>query len=233
MIAYVALGVLVVSAGLWLVRVIKEADPSELVRGLRQSGLIFGALISGAIFVVGVAGRRAPLAFLGACGLGAAGYGLWRGWSEPVAAAATGPVQLRPEIETRYIRMHVDRDGRALSGTVLRSPLCGCSLGELSRDQLAKLWRECRPEDEHGADLLAAYLDRFMPTWRQHPVREDTAPVVSQEPMTAEEAQAILGLGAGASESEIREVYQWLIEEGGSPHSAAELTEARDLLLKN
>jgi hypothetical protein len=232
MIVYLALGVLVLSAGLWLVRTIAEADPRDLARGLRQSGLIFGALLSGAIFVVGVVGRRAPLAFLGACGLGAVGYGLWRGRSARVPAG-TGTVPLRSEIETPYIRMHVDRDGRALSGTILKGPLCGRGLGELSRDQLAKLWRECRPEDEHGASLLAAYLDRFMPTWRQHPVREDSAPVVSQEPMTAAEAQAILGLAAGASESEIREVYQWLIEDGGSPHSAAELKEARDLLLKN
>ena len=77
-----------------------------------------------------------------------------------------------------------------------------------------------------------------MPSWRQQQaISDDTAPVQSTDTMTAEEAHAILGLTAGAAESEIREAYHRLMikmqpEEGGSPYLAAKLKEARDVLLK-
>jgi hypothetical protein len=237
MIIYLALGVLVLAVGLWLVRAFAEADTRELARGLRQAGVILGALLSAAVFIVGVASERGVLVFLGACGMGAVGYGVWRRRSRgTIAGVAALPP--RSEIETEFVKMRIDHDGGTLSGTVLKGRLRGRGLGELSRDQLVKLWRECSPKDQRAASLLEAYLDRFMPSWRQHAITDSTAPVQSQEAMTAEEAHAILGLAVGAAESEIREAYHRLMikmqpEEGGSPYLAAKLKEARDLLLKN
>jgi hypothetical protein len=237
MIVYLALGVLVLAVGLWLVRAFSEADARELARGLRQAGVILAALLCGALFIVGVASERGLLVFLGACGMGAVGYGLWRRRSQATSAGGTA-LQPRSEIETEFVKMRIDHDGGTLSGTVLKGRLRGRGLGELSRDQLVKLWRECRPRDQHAASLVEAYLDRFMPSWRQHAISDDTAAVQAQEVMTAEEAHAILGLAAGAAESEIREAYHRLMikmqpEEGGSPYLAAKLKEARDMLLKS
>jgi hypothetical protein len=135
--------------------------------------------------------------------------------------------------------MRIDHDGGTLAGTVLKGRLRGRGLGELSRDQLVRLWQEWRPKDQRTASLLEAYLDRFMPSWRQQQaITDGTAPVQSEERMTAAEAHAILGLAAGAAESEIREAYHRLMiklqpEEGGSTYIAAKLKEARDVLLKS
>jgi uncharacterized membrane protein len=237
MIVYLALGVLVLAVGLWLVRAFAEADTRELARGLRQAGVVLGALLSGAVFILGVASERGLLVFVGACGMGWVGYSLWRRRSQGTIAGGTA-LPPRSEVETEFVKMRIDHDGGTLSGTVLKGRLRGRGLGELSRDQLVRLWRECRPKDQRTASLLEAYLDRFMPSWRQHAIADDTAPVQAEEAMTAEEALAVLGLTAGAAESEIREAYHRLMikmqpEEGGSPYLAAKLKEARDLLLKN
>jgi uncharacterized membrane protein len=237
MIIYLALGVLVLAVGLWLVRAFAEADTRELARGLRQAGIVLTALLAGGAFILGVVSERGLLVLLGACGMGFVGYSLWRSRSQGSTAAGT-TLQARSEIETEFVKMRIDHDGGTLSGTVLKGRLRGRGLGELSRDQLVKLWRECRPKDQHGANLVEAYLDRFMPSWRAHAVTDGTASVESQEAMTLDEAHAILGLVAGAAESEIREAYHRLMikmqpEEGGSPYLAAKLKEARDILLKS
>jgi len=237
MIIYLALGVLVLAVGLWLARAFAEADPRELARGLRQAAMVLGAVLSGGVFILGVASEQGLLVLLGAGGMGFIGYSLWRRRGQ-IRPANVAPLPSRSEIETEFVKMRIDHDGGTLAGTVLKGRLRGRGLGELSRDQLMKLWREARPTDPRGASLLEAYLDRFMPSWRQQTVPDGTALVQSQEAMTTEEALAILGLAPGAAESDIREAYHRLTikmqpEEAGSPYLAAKLKQARDLLLKS
>src|SRR4029077_3358131 len=71
------------------------------------------------------------------------------------------------DIDTAYLRMSLDHDTGAMNGTVLRGRCSGMRLDELGPAELLALLRECRAEDEDGARLLEAYLDRAHPDWRE------------------------------------------------------------------
>ena len=131
-------------------------------------------------------------------------------WRRRQAATAPPPGQAS-EVETDYLRMRLDHDSGTMSGTVRRGPFQGRHLSELSRDELVALWRECRAEDPQGASLLEAYLDRVMAGWREAGDFQGAAGRPPGDAMSREEAYAVLGLAAGASEAEIREAYHRLM----------------------
>jgi hypothetical protein len=90
-----------------------------------------------------------------------------------------------------------------------------------------------------GRDLLAAYLDRRYPRWReQHqdpPVGPRTPPPSGK--MTEQEAYQILGLQPGASAEDVARAHRALIkklhpDQGGSTYLAARVNEAKDVLLR-
>ena len=69
----------------------------------------------------------------------------------------------RSTVETPFIRMSLDHESGAMSGMVLPGRFAGMRFGELGRAQLIDLLRECRADDEEGARLVEAYLDRATP----------------------------------------------------------------------
>jgi hypothetical protein len=91
-----------------------------------------------------------------------------------------------------------------------------------------------------GRDLLAAYLDRRYPRWRDD-VQDDPAtgrrtPVASGK-MTEQEAYQILGLQPGANAEDVARAHRALIkklhpDQGGSTYLAARVNEAKDVLLR-
>ena len=64
------------------------------------------------------------------------------------------------KVETPFLRMNLDHDTGSMEGTILRGRFAGMRLEELAAADLLALLRECRAEDEEGARLLEAYLDR-------------------------------------------------------------------------
>jgi DnaJ-domain-containing protein 1 len=116
-------------------------------------------------------------------------------------------------------------------------------LDELGPADLLALLRECRAEDEEGARLLEAYLDRVHPEWREELAgeraggrRSGAGARSTSGDMSVEEAYAILGLSAGADADAIKEAHRRLMvklhpDHGGSDYLATKINRARDVLL--
>lgn len=235
MIVYLGLGVVLLLLVLWLVRAFVEADPKRLARVVRVLLMTVGATLALLLLIVLIASDRfgLSLAEIGALApLGLHAFGQWRR-----RRAATAPRRGQvSEVETDYLHMRLDHESATMSGMVRRGPCQGRGLHELARNELLELWRLCRVEDAQGASLLEAYLDRFIPGWREDAEASRAPPGKSGDAMSREEAYAVLGLAVGASESQIREAYHRLMmkihpDQGGSTYLAAQINRAREVLL--
>jgi hypothetical protein len=144
-------------------------------------------------------------------------------------------------VSTPFLRMTLDHDTGSMTGTILHGRFSGMRVEELGSADLLALLRECRAEDEEGARLLEAYLDRVHPDWRDELAGErgggsSRGAAPSSGDMTVEEAYAILGLAPGADADAIKEAHRRLMvklhpDHGGSDYLATKINRARDLLL--
>lgn len=136
------------------------------------------------------------------------------------------------KVQSRILNMQLDHDSGSLEGEVLEGPLQGRQLSTLSENEFIDLLSYCRQHDEQSARLLETYLDkRFGDSWR----KDDSNTAETPE---TDKAYQILGLEAGASKEEIIEAHRRLMQKlhpdrGGSDYLAAEINQAKDLLLKN
>jgi hypothetical protein len=232
---YLLGGFAVLSGFLMLVYLFVNADPARLARGLKATGVVIAIL---AVATLAISGRLAallmPLAMLMPL--------LIRVRSvldryRPPSGGQTSTVA------TPFLRMTLDHDTGSMTGTILRGNFSGMRIEELSSADLLALLRECRAEDEEGARLLEAYLDRIHPDWRDELAGgrasggsggSSARPTSSD--MTVEEAYAILGLAPGADAEAIREAHRRLMvklhpDHGGSDYLATKINRARDVLL--
>jgi DnaJ domain len=234
-VVYLALGILALVLGLWLMRAFIEADPARLARGLRVFVMTIGLSVALVLLVILIASGRLGLGVAELGGLAPLVLRGWTQWRRRQAATAPPPGQVS-EVETDYLRMRLDHATGIMSGVVRRGAFQGRSLVELGRNDLVALWRECRAEDMQGARLLESYLDRTMPDWRNGAETGGAAAQRSSDAMSREEAYAVLGLAPGASEAEIREAYHRLMmkihpDQGGSTYLATQINRAREVLL--
>src|SRR5437763_16455548 len=234
---YLLGGFAVLSGFLLLVYLFVNADPARLARGLKVTGIVIAVA---AVATLAISGRLAallmPLAMLMPL--------LIRVRSlldryRPPAGGQTSTVA------TECLRMTLDHDTGSMEGTILRGRFTGMRLEELGPADLLALLRECRAEDEEGARLLEAYLDRVRPDWRDELAGERAGGAAgrgagSARPasgdMTVEEAYAILGLAPGADAETIKEAHRRLMvklhpDHGGSDYLATKINRARDVLL--
>jgi hypothetical protein len=233
---YLLGGVAVLSGFLLLVYLFVNADPARLARGLKVTGIVIAVA---AVATLAVSGRLAallmPLAMLMPL--------LIRVRSlldryRPPAGGQTSTVA------TAFLRMMLDHDTGSMEGTILRGRFAGMRLDELGPADLLALLRECRAEDEEGARLLEAYLDRVHPEWRDELAgerasgggRSGAGARSTSGDMSVEEAYAILGLSAGADAEAIKEAHRRLMvklhpDHGGSDYLATKINRARDVLL--
>ncbi len=237
---WLVLGVLLLIGGLLVARGVVTASPAQLARAVRVLGIVFGGA---AVVWLAVTGRLAVATML----LGALLpmfmrlQTLRRMWRN-----ASGPKQGQTsEIGTRFLRMTLDHDTGAMTGTILDGPNRGRALHELVPEEQIALLRGWRVEDPDSAALLEAWLDRTRPEWRQSQAGgsgeagagdsagQGTAPGGR---MSHEEAWHVLGLQPGASEAEIKAAHRSLMQKlhpdvGGSGWLAARVNEAKDVLL--
>jgi len=154
-----------------------------------------------------------------------------------MAKSARGPsAGRRSSVDTDYLQVFLDHDSGEMEGNVLRGAFAGRELSSLALDDLLRLFAECRAADEQSAAVLAAYLDRYHPEWRDQ--AKDYAPGggPSEGRMTVTEAHQILGVEDDASRAEIKDAHRRLMkqfhpDQGGSSYLAAKINEAKEILL--
>ena len=228
--AYFALGFIALVGILYVLRGLSRVDPAALATVLRYTAIAVGLLGLGLLIV----GGRIGLVMMAA----SLGYPLWRRWQARRQMAGIGqPRGQTSGIDTRYLSVSLDHDTGAVDGLVKQGRFKDRRLGELSQADLVLLLDEVRREDPEAVAVLEAYLDRIHgPEWRSAGASGGPEQPRSKAGMAREEALAMLGLSAGASETDIRDAHRRLMlklhpDHGGSDYLAARLNEARDVLL--
>ena len=224
-------GFVILCALLLLGYLFVNAEPARLARSLKWAGIAAAVLV---LVLLAVSGRLVldfgmialALPFLGRI------RSLLRGLRAPAAGRSS-------TVATPSLRMSLDHDTGAMTGTVLRGVFSGMRLEELSLAQLLALLRECRAEDDEGARLLEAYLDRAHPEWRDTfgGERGEHRPPGNVPDVGVEEAYAILGLAPGADAEAVKAAHHRLMKQlhpdhGGSDYLASKINRARDVLLQ-
>lgn len=148
-------------------------------------------------------------------------------------------------VSSDILEMSLDHDSGAMSGQVVKGPMAGRELADLSESEFVELLRYCREHDDDSARLLETYLDRrFGDSWRT----DDDPGAGGGEPgggggsgqaggpLTESEALDILGLEPGASREEIIQAHRRMMQKvhpdhGGSNYLAARINEAKERLL--
>ena len=227
-------GILVLVIGLWALNAYSKADPKMLAllaHKLRPAGGVALAALSAFLMFRGHVETAIPLGLLG--------LGLL-GWGPFAASGLFQRTQKTPgqvsRVRTAFMEMELDHDTGATRGTLIAGRFAGQSLDALGVPVLLGVLSEI--DAESGA-LLAAYLDRRAPGWREHAQDNATAgglPARSGK-MTEEEAYKILGLHPGASAEEIGRAHRSLMkklhpDQGGSTYLAAQINEAKEILLR-
>jgi hypothetical protein len=227
------LGVVVLILLLWAVNSFSKADPKQAARLLRTLG--GGAALIFAIFLM-VRGEIGPAITVGAVGLGLLGWiSLWPATFGARTQKSSGQVS---RVRTAFLEMELDHDSGRMDGRILTGKYEGSSLDALDPPTLIGLLSEI---DSDSRDLLAAYLDRRSPGWREH-AQGDAATgsgtsAARGSKMTEEEAYQILGIQPGATAQEISRAHRSLMkklhpDQGGSTYLATRINEAKDVLLR-
>jgi DnaJ-domain-containing protein 1 len=134
--------------------------------------------------------------------------------------------------------MELDHDSGRMTGRVLAGRQQGAALDTLGRAALLDLFGEI---DRDSRELLAAYLDRREPGWREHAQDDAGAGSAAGPPgggkMTEKEAYQILGIEPGADADAITRAHRSLMkklhpDQGGTTYLAARVNEAKDVLLR-
>ena len=230
---YLIGGFAILGGFLLLIYLFVNADPARLARGLKVTGIVIAVLAVATLAISPASGRLSALLIPVAMMMPALVH--LRTFLDRYRTPAAGQTST---VATPFLRMTLDHDTGSMTGTILQGRFSGMRVEELGGADLLALLRECRAEDEEGARLLEAYLDRVRPDWRDELAGE--RPGGSGRPaggdMTVEEAYAILGLAPGADAEAIKEAHRRLMvklhpDHGGSDYLATKINRARDVLL--
>jgi hypothetical protein len=225
------LGIAVLFVGLWLLHQFSGADPRKLATGMKTAGGIGAVAIAGIFALRGQIGLAIPL---GVAGLGLLGWGPLGGQMMRRTRKSPGQVS---RVRSAFVEMELDHDSGALRGRVLAGRHEGADLDTLDVGTVIGFLASV---DAESQALLAAYLDRRQPGWREHAQADAAAgqgAARGSGPMTEEEAYQILGLQPGAGGDEIRRAHRSLMkklhpDQGGSTYLAARVNEAKEVLLR-
>ena len=235
MVAYLILGISLLIGLIFLTRWFVGTEPRRIVPVLRWVALIVAVAVGGFLLW---GGRNLMAAFF--LPLMIPALLRYRAlWNRLRAMSGPAPGQTS-QVETRYLRMTLDHDSGVMTGVVREGRFRGHQLDELTVEDLAELWRDCRTADAQSAAVLEAYLDRTQgEDWRQAAGAgpgSGAGPRATSTGMTRDEAFEILGLDPKASKRDIHNAHRRLMQQvhpdhGGSNYLAAKINQAKDLLL--
>jgi hypothetical protein len=230
------IGLLALVLVLWLLKSFARSDPQYLIRLGRTAGGI--VMLAGAAFL-GARGEVFAAVPLGVTGLSLLGWlpGGMRGYFPgfwPFGQKSGGQMS---RVRSNFLDMTLDHDSGAMAGTIVAGRFKGTSLDALELSVVVGLLAEF---DEESRNLLAAYLDRRNPRWRENVDNGAAAGsrgATRAGKMSEEEAYQILGLQPGASADDISRAHRSLMkklhpDQGGSTYLAARVNEAKDVLLR-
>jgi len=226
------LGLVVLVLALWALHAYSKADPKRLVGGMKTGGGIAALLGAAFLLVRGQFALAVPLGFAGLSLLGWLPFGP-AGFGARTQKSAGQTSRVR----SAFVEMELDHDTGAMRGRILAGHHEGVELDALAVPTLVGLLADI---DEESRALLAAYLDRRAPRWREDAQGNAAAGTGRPPPggkMTEEEAYQVLGLQPGASAEDISRAHRSLMkklhpDQGGSTYLAARVNEAKDILLR-
>jgi hypothetical protein len=217
-------------------RLLVSADPRKLAKAMRKTAGVGALALAGFLIMRGALPLAIPLAVFG---LALLGRGSWVGLSGPFGSSRTTPGQ-KSRIKTERLEMELDHDSGDMEGKCLSGRFAGRALSSLSDYEAMEFLAELHQDGAREAAVMEAYLDWRLPGWRD---REGLAGQggagrsrARANRMSTEEAYAVLGVGPGASEEDIRKAHRKLMmkmhpDQGGSTYLAARINEAKEVLL--
>jgi hypothetical protein len=238
-VAYFVLGLGLLAGTLLLLKWFTEADPKRIGRGLLWVvGLI--ALVLGVVLLWLGRYYLAWIALPALYALAGRWREIWRAIKRFGGGGGGAADERSSTVETAYLRMTLMHDSGVMTGEVLAGQFAGRRLEDLSLSEAVALWHEVGA-DEQSRQVLESYLDRIHGAdWREAATAGGRASGGGGSgtggAMTAEEARAVLGVGADADAETIRAAYRRLMKQvhpdhGGSDYFAMKLNEARRVLL--
>jgi DnaJ-domain-containing protein 1 len=222
-----------------LLRAYAAADPRQLLGRLKWLLL---ALAGGVIIGLAAARQFSLATFLAFAAVPVFKHLFDAGRAARLRTRMAGaPSGQTSQVETRFLRMALQHDSGDLDGEIIDGDHAGRRLSDLALSDLLDLLLRYRQLDPASAQVLEAYLDRQHNGWRdemQGSADSGGGDAIPPEPasMTREQACQILGVEPGASEAAIRDAHRRLIalvhpDRGGSGFLAAQVNQARDILL--
>lgn len=236
---YFLLGLIALLLVLMASKKFVAANPAALAKNLRLSAGVVALGASGVLLYRGMAHYGLWLAALGAWLLVGRGRGWPGSWTNRQAAS-----DRVSRVTTDFLEVELEHDSGAMRGRVIKGFFQGRDLETLRPVEVAHLWSDCQFEDPQSAQILEAYLDRIHPTWRDDMARGGGSGdgggndrQGGRRTMSVEEARDILGVGADASDDDVRNAHKRLMlklhpDRGGSHTLAAKVNEAKDVLLR-
>jgi DnaJ-domain-containing protein 1 len=210
-----------------------KVDPKLLVGLLRKLGGALALIFAGFLMLRGEIAVAVPL---GLFGFGLLGWST--SWLPQFGARAHKSAGQTSQVRSAYVEMQLDHDSGNMQGRILAGRYTGVSLDALDPPTLIGLLGEM---DDDSRALLAAYLDRRAPSWRENVQGDAGAGSGLGSPrsgkMTEEEAYQILGIQPGASAQDVTRAHRTLMkklhpDQGGTTYLAARVNEAKDVLLR-
>jgi hypothetical protein len=230
--------VAVLVGGAFLLQWFLSAEPREILRALRWSGLIIAVVLAVVLLVTRQFQFIYTIAiFLVPWLLRARAL---RNRMKGARGPATGQTS---EVRTRFVNMQLDHDSGHMDGAVREGPFAGKRLSELALEDVVTVYRTASAADQASAQVLLAYLERMHgDAWRarsESGAGADEAAGAGKAaggPMSRAEARAVLGVGPHATAEEIKHAHRRLMKQyhpdhGGSDYLAAKINEAKEVLL--